>query len=275
MKRINANVLKVPYDNNIPVLFGRYDKEGDQWRGFCPWCEKEHSHGKRDGLRGSHCGSRRIGGLNFKESPFREHGYIIRTLPFDKYKTFLKENYQATLSKDGEINFRKKRKSKSSKIKSFLEYLEHQIDRDDPIGDFARDSFDDLNATEELETFDQWLEYLESVSACKEAITALERAWDEYVDVRSPIYPNDGTSLVYFIHSPQTNMVKIGTTRNLDARLRSIRTSSATQIEILHTLEGNCKIEKSIHRKYTRHKSHGEWFHLDGELLDFLSDYID
>lgn len=79
-------------------------------------------------------------------------------------------------------------RTKSQKVKKavkFSKWLKRHIDRDDPIGDLARDLYDrgpmqrvPLEASDDVYTF---LEALEGASACTGALTAALSAWAEYV----------------------------------------------------------------------------------------------
>jgi uncharacterized protein YozE (UPF0346 family) len=65
---------------------------------------------------------------------------------------------------------------------SFESFLKNQVDRDDPVGDFAKDVFDD-KAFEQLTNPDKkssWLYYLHLKSACDGAMKAFEEVWKEY-----------------------------------------------------------------------------------------------
>lgn len=75
-------------------------------------------------------------------------------------------------------------------------------------------------------------------------------------------------SAIYWIGAPAVSMVKVGYTRNLAGRIRDLRASSPTPLQVLcwldvdaatHRREGTA-IERRIHNRYLAHHSHGEWF---------------
>ncbi|MCO5176521.1 MAG: sterile alpha motif-like domain-containing protein [Thermomicrobiales bacterium] len=63
---------------------------------------------------------------------------------------------------------------------SFLTWLALQAQRDDPVGDCARDMLDDPEWPSEATTYATARVYLESVQASSLAIAALREAWDEW-----------------------------------------------------------------------------------------------
>nr|VFK23057.1 MAG: YozE SAM-like fold [Candidatus Kentron sp. LPFa] len=63
---------------------------------------------------------------------------------------------------------------------SFLEWLDEQSDRDDPIGDLSKDVKRDKRSSNVPNDKDSWIEHLKLAGACLDVIEALEEAWDEY-----------------------------------------------------------------------------------------------
>jgi hypothetical protein len=68
------------------------------------------------------------------------------------------------------------------------------------------------------------------------------------------------TEVVYAIGSPDSNMVKIGRTTNLDRRLADIQRMSPVPLAILWTHPGGSDLEANLHRHFKALRSHGEWF---------------
>ena len=64
---------------------------------------------------------------------------------------------------------------------SFNTWLKKQSDRDDPIGDFARDALQDPNKPTGIR---QWRSHLQQCHACDGAVNAVERAYEEYKQMR-------------------------------------------------------------------------------------------
>ena len=65
---------------------------------------------------------------------------------------------------------------------SFHSWLVRQCDRDDPVGDLARDVRDDQDMPDDLKRSDRpedWRSYLAAAGACSGAMAALDRALHE------------------------------------------------------------------------------------------------
>lgn len=67
------------------------------------------------------------------------------------------------------------------KYTEFSQWLGQQRERNDPVGDLARDAFDDRQ-TYRLRSLAEWLPYLDSVGAGSgdAAALACKKAWAEY-----------------------------------------------------------------------------------------------
>lgn len=65
-------------------------------------------------------------------------------------------------------------------------WLSQQTNRDDWIGDLARDTQDTSDHPRGNATIAIWRSFLHSRNACQEACQALEMAWDEYCHFISP-----------------------------------------------------------------------------------------
>jgi hypothetical protein len=68
----------------------------------------------------------------------------------------------------------------------FYDFLIHQINRNDPIGDLAKDIFRDDNFPISIDGSigpDRQLLYLSAKGACREAKEALIEAWMEYLTI--------------------------------------------------------------------------------------------
>ncbi|HET6354866.1 GIY-YIG nuclease family protein [Streptomyces sp.] len=71
--------------------------------------------------------------------------------------------------------------------------------------------------------------------------------------------------LVYVIGSPQSSIVKIGRTQNLDRHLRDLQRMSPVPLAVPCTFSGGAALEAALHRHFKDRRSHGEWFDM-GEL---------
>lgn len=65
---------------------------------------------------------------------------------------------------------------------------------------------------------------------------------------------------VYFMQFGHGNPVKIGFTRNLGARLRSIESNHIEPLTLLVVAPGGKELEDRIHRRLAKFKIRGEWF---------------
>lgn len=65
-------------------------------------------------------------------------------------------------------------------IMTFAQWLKIQIDRDDPIGDIARDAAMDTRRKPHQNTLTAWQTFLSSAGASAVAQRALIEAWEAY-----------------------------------------------------------------------------------------------
>lgn len=80
---------------------------------------------------------------------------------------------------------------------------------------------------------------------------------------------------VYFISASGFSMVKIGVAQSPDSRLQSLQTGSPVPLTLLGQLSGGSTLERELHTRFAKLRSHGEWFHDRGELADFISAQFD
>ena len=76
---------------------------------------------------------------------------------------------------------------------------------------------------------------------------------------------------VYFILQPSSALVKIGRTRSLRTRLRTLQYENGGALEVLVCLSvfDHYACERWLHRCFAHLCDHGEWFHRD-EYLDYF-----
>lgn len=77
-------------------------------------------------------------------------------------------------------------------------------------------------------------------------------------------------SSVYFLHSPANNRVKIGYSTNPSNRIRSILTSSPTELKLLAVINGTRDDEQLLHQRFAHLRVHLEWFSAEPELLQHI-----
>lgn len=67
---------------------------------------------------------------------------------------------------------------------TFAKWLEAQVDRDDLVGDVARDARMD-SWPKPSNSLKAWKNHLAAGGACREAHEALDEAWNEYQNART------------------------------------------------------------------------------------------
>jgi hypothetical protein len=73
---------------------------------------------------------------------------------------------------------------------------------------------------------------------------------------------------IYFMRPiGQLGPIKIGCSRCVQERLVQIAAWSPIPLEIIHTEEGDHKLERNLHRCFADYHSHLEWFHAGERLL--------
>lgn len=84
---------------------------------------------------------------------------------------------------------------------------------------------------------------------------------------------------LYIIQSAVTGCVKIGRTKDVDARLLQLQTACPHKLRIIVHMPGEGHMERVLHRelKHYRIRWNGEWFTEDGlaSLPDRIYDMID
>lgn len=77
-------------------------------------------------------------------------------------------------------------------------------------------------------------------------------------------------SVVYFVKSELTGLIKIGVTGKLRKRLRVMATATGSAIRPIVVFRGNRDIEAICHRVFDEYRVLGEWFRDEGLLTEFL-----
>lgn len=67
-------------------------------------------------------------------------------------------------------------------------------------------------------------------------------------------------NFVYLIGNAESPIAKIGTTKHLDRRLKTIQRASGRKLEALWTTPGGVPLEGWLHRQFHNLRTHGEWF---------------
>lgn len=83
---------------------------------------------------------------------------------------------------------------------------------------------------------------------------------------------SENSGYVYFIQSGENGPIKIGFTKNIENRMRALKTSSPYPLVLIGYFKSNRKLEKQLHRQFKEHKTkkNGEWFLPNAELLNLI-----
>lgn len=77
--------------------------------------------------------------------------------------------------------------------------------------------------------------------------------------------------LVYLITLDDPSRVKIGFTKNIAQRLRSLRTASPIEPHIHLTINGDRRLESELHQRFKADRIRREWFRLSPEIVAFIA----
>jgi hypothetical protein len=81
----------------------------------------------------------------------------------------------------------------------------------------------------------------------------------------------DARSVVYYLASQYGGVVKIGTTVDIDSRVRRMqRAQPAAEFIVLATEPGGVRVEQQRHREFARSRQQGEWFWLTPHLREHI-----
>jgi hypothetical protein len=69
----------------------------------------------------------------------------------------------------------------------------------------------------------------------------------------------------YIVKNPESGLIKIGRTQNVEQRLRALRCGAGAELVLLASIPGD--IEASLHKRFSQYSHHGEWFaDVDGAI---------
>ena len=98
--------------------------------------------------------------------------------------------------------------------------------------------------------------------------SSIHKVYEEIVNQKNCEKENQD---LYFIGCENINMVKIGIAYFVANRLKDIQNMCPIPIGIIGIIENGGKgLERELHKKFNHLRSHGEWFILDGELIDYI-----
>lgn len=74
----------------------------------------------------------------------------------------------------------------------------------------------------------------------------------------------------YIVHSPASGLIKIGKSKDVVSRIRSLETGAGAKLSVLAVLDGDC--ESELHVKFAAIRRFGEWFADDGRIEAYARD---
>lgn len=80
-----------------------------------------------------------------------------------------------------------------------------------------------------------------------------------------------GQGIVYFVRRGGSDKIKIGTTTNMDSRINALKHPLTGKLRVLATIPGGRDVEKQMHARFKQYRIAGEWFRLEGELMEFVA----
>jgi hypothetical protein len=75
---------------------------------------------------------------------------------------------------------------------------------------------------------------------------------------------------VYFLACMSAGLVKIGKTKNLEQRIKTLMTMSPVPLTLLAAPICHPLAEMAVHQMLAEHRSHGEWFRMAEPVLDVI-----
>ena len=81
-------------------------------------------------------------------------------------------------------------------------------------------------------------------------------------------------SHVYFIESESAGLIKIGRSVNPVSRFNAIRTMSPDKLVLLGSAPETVCSESELHKKFAKHRRHGEWFEDVPEIRDLIAETL-
>lgn len=89
-----------------------------------------------------------------------------------------------------------------------------------------------------------------------------------------PDPPQKPRWFVYFIQAEMGGLIKIGTSIDLLKRLTHMQASSPVPLRIIGCIDGDYKVERSIHAEFAVERRHYEWFEPSERLMAFMAERL-
>ncbi len=75
---------------------------------------------------------------------------------------------------------------------------------------------------------------------------------------------------VYFVRAGADGYIKIGHSKNVKNRIKDLQTASPVPLDVMCVIDGDKRMETELHRRFAKHRDHGEWFRPGIDLLNFI-----
>jgi len=76
--------------------------------------------------------------------------------------------------------------------------------------------------------------------------------------------------VIYFLLAKDLGLLKIGFSRRPERRISSLICASPVRLKTIKIVDGDAEYEKSLHRKFSTYRAHGEWFYYNPEIELFI-----
>lgn len=96
------------------------------------------------------------------------------------------------------------------------------------------------------------------------------------VDPNEPprrMYFEEGVLWTYVVCSPDFRRCKIGRSRHVRERVTSLGNQSESGVVFMFAIRGDH--EPRLHQEFADYRLHGEWFRLEGAVLEFVESKMD
>ena len=81
---------------------------------------------------------------------------------------------------------------------------------------------------------------------------------------------------VYLVQGAIGGPIKIGVAEDVPRRLAELQSYSPIPLRVLATIRhGDIALEAALHRRFVKHRLHGEWFDNAPEMLDYLTGLLE
>jgi hypothetical protein len=77
--------------------------------------------------------------------------------------------------------------------------------------------------------------------------------------------------MIYFIKNVVSGHFKIGFSDNPRKRLKELQTGSDNRLVLIKSIEGDKKLEASLHEQFSPYRLDGEWFSPSEDIMNFIS----